>query len=73
MSDLHTHECDFYTQSVVSSLSVIFTQIERFPHVKYDTQECNLNKLECGFDTYESDYDTNECDFDTLESVLGSH
>jgi hypothetical protein len=62
MSDLHTHECDFYTQSVVltrsrvipTSLSVIFTQIERFPHVKCDTHECNLNKLDCGFDTYET-------------------
>jgi hypothetical protein len=51
-SNLHTYECDFYTQSVIStrlrvistSLSVIFTQIEQFLHVKcdFDTLECVL-------------------------------
>jgi hypothetical protein len=56
-SSLHTHECDFYTKSVVStrsrviptSLSVIFIQIEQFLYVKcdFDTHECNLNKHEC--------------------------
>jgi hypothetical protein len=59
----HTHEFNFWTQSVISTrTSVIYLRRVWFPHA-----ECNF-QTQFNFDTHKCDYDTYNCDFNTHKS-----
>jgi hypothetical protein len=76
--DEHTHECNFWAQSVIlTRTSVIYTCILCFPHAECDFYtwcviftrrvcfihaECNFH-THCDVETHKCDYDTYNCDF----------
>jgi hypothetical protein len=78
--DEHKHECNFWTQRVISTrTSVIYIRKVRCSHV-----ECDFDTQKCTYDTTtvfqhaqewflhaECDYDTQECDNDTTK--LNTH
>jgi hypothetical protein len=60
-------ECDFHTQSVISTRRVLFPHAVWFWHAQMSLRHLQLWFLhaECDVDTHECDYDTHDCDYDT--------
>jgi hypothetical protein len=66
LCDVHTHECNFWTQSVISTR----TNVIYIRRVWFFKTECNF-QTQCDFNTHKYDYDTHNCDFHT-QSVIST-
>jgi hypothetical protein len=68
--DFNTHECDVYTQNVISKfMSVIFIQksMNMTRTNVISSGRVQYSHAECDFNTHECDVHVHECDFDELK------